>query len=211
MKKFIAILLAVVLVGCQCKQGSISAKQQTSESIKAFFVNDGKEYIVGEKFSYVLTHGSSLKNISRFYDEGYAKGLKRELVKIVVTDADTGRARGEFSAFLNSAAGADVAKIKALANRIEIDEKKGEIEVIFNFDAQVVDIKNLNEIMKPSDRLKMPIKANLEILPGSRESSGPNPLGVIIALPVLIVGTVVFITVGGLIYATASTVEAIAN
>ena len=122
MKKFIAVLLAVLLVGCQCKQNVVPGANETPEKITAFFI------IVGEKLSYVLTDGSSLKNISEFYDGGYAKGLKREFVQIEVTDAKNGEARGSFSAFLNSAAGADVAKIKALANRIEIDEKKGEIK-----------------------------------------------------------------------------------
>ena len=64
MKKFIAFLLAVLLVGCQCKQKVTPGANETPEKITAFFINDGKDYIVGEKLSYVLTDGSSLKNIS---------------------------------------------------------------------------------------------------------------------------------------------------
>ena len=196
MKKFIAVLLAVLLVGCQCKQNVAPGANETPEKITAFFVNDGKEYIVGEKLSYVLTDGSSLKKISEFYDGGYAKGLKREFVQIEVADAKNGEARGSFSAFLNSAAGADVAKIKALANRIEIDEKKGEIEVIFNFDARVVQIKNLSEIMKPSDRLRSPIPAHIEVLPERCESSAlSDVIRGIVAIPVVIVGAVLFLPV----------------
>ena len=199
MKKFIAVLLAVLLVGCQCKQNVAPGANETPEKITAFFVNDGKEYIVGEKLSYVLTDGSSLKKISEFYDGGYAKGLKREFVKIEVTDAKNGEARGSFSAFLNSATGADVAKIKALANRIEIDEKKGEIEAIFYFDARVVQIKNLSEIMKPSDRLRSPIPANIEVRHERCESNVLlDTLGVIVAIPVVIVGVVLFLPVGAM-------------
>lgn len=199
MKKFIAVLLAVLLVGCQCKQNVVPGANETPEKITAFFINDGKEYIVGEKLSYVLTDGSSLKNISEFYDGGYAKGLKREFVQIEVTDAKNGEARGSFSAFLNSAAGADVAKIKALANRIEIDEKKGEIEAIFYFDARVVQIKNLSEIMKPSDRLRSPIPANIEVKPERCEGNALlDTLGIIVAIPVVIVGVVLFLPVGAM-------------
>ncbi|WP_297962634.1 hypothetical protein [uncultured Campylobacter sp.] len=196
MKKFIAVLLAVLLVGCQCKQNVVPGANETPEKITAFFINDGKEYIVGEKLSYVLTDGSSLKKISEFYDGGYAKGLKREFVQIEVTDAKNGEARGSFSAFLNSAAGADVAKIKALADRIEIDEKKGEIEAIFYFDARVVQIKNLSEIMKPSDRLRSPIPAHIEVLPERCESSTlSDVIRGIVAIPVVIVGAVLFLPV----------------
>ena len=196
MKKFIAVLLAVLLVGCQCKQNVVPGANETPEKITAFFVNDGKEYIVGEKLSYVLTDGSSLKKISEFYDGGYAKGLKREFVQIEVTDAENSKARGSFSAFLNSAAGADVAKIKALANRIEIDEKKGEIEVIFNFDARVVQIKNLSEIMKPSDRLRSPIPAHIEVRPERCEGNALlYTISTIVAVPIIIVGTVLFLPV----------------
>ena len=196
MKKFIAVLLAVLLVGCQCKQNVAPGANETPEKITAFFINDGKEYIVGEKLSYVLTDGSSLKKISEFYDGGYAKGLKREFVKIEVTDAKNGEARGSFSAFLNSAAGADVAKIKALANRIEIDEKKGEIEAIFYFDARVVQIKNLSEIMKPSDRLRSPIPANIEVKPERCEGNALlYTISTIVAVPIIIVGTVLFLPV----------------
>ena len=196
MKKFIAVLLAVLLVGCQCKQNVVPGANETPEKITAFFINDGKEYIVGEKLSYVLTDGSSLKKISEFYDGGYAKGLKREFVQIEVTDAKNGEVRGSFSAFLNSAAGADVAKIKALANRIEIDEKKGEIEAIFYFNARVVQIKNLSEIIKPGDRLRSPIPAHIEVLP---ERCKGNVLlytiSTIVAIPIIIVGTVLFLPV----------------
>ena len=196
MKKFIAVLLAVLLVGCQCKQNVAPVANETPEKITAFFINDGKEYVVGEKLSYLLTDGSSLKKISEFYDGGYAKGLKREFVKIKVTDAKNGEARGSFSAFLNSAAGADVAKIKALANRIEIDEKKGEIEAVFYFDARVVQIKNLSEIMKPSDRLRSPIAANIEVLPERCEGNIVlDAIGTIVAIPVIIVGAVLFLPV----------------
>ena len=196
MKKFIAVLLAVLLVGCQCKQNVVPGANETPEKITAFFINDGKEYIVGEKLSYVLTDGSSLKKISEFYDGGYAKGLKREFVQIEVTDAKNGEARGSFSAFLNSAAGADVAKIKALADRIEIDEKKGEIEAIFYFDARVVQIKNLSEIMKPSDRLRSPIPAHIEVRPERCESSTlSDVIRGIVAIPVVIVGAVLFLPV----------------
>lgn len=196
MKKFIAVLLAVLLVGCQCKQNVAPGANETPEKITAFFINDGKEYIVGEKLSYVLTDGSSLKNISEFYDGGYAKGLKREFVQIEVMDAKNGEVRGSFSAFLNSAAGADVAKIKALANRIEIDEKKGEIEAVFYFRARVVQIKNLSEIMKPSDRLRSPIPANIEVKPERCESSAlSDVIRGIVAIPIIIVGTVLFLPV----------------
>ena len=196
MKKFIAVLLAVLLVGCQCKQNVAPVANETSEKITAFFINDGKEYVVGEKLSYVLTDGSSLKKISEFYDGGYAKGLKREFVKIKVTDAKNGEARGSFSAFLNSAAGADVAKIKALANRIEIDEKKGEIEAVFYFDARVVQIKNLGEIIKPGDRLRSPIPAHIEVKPERCESSAlSDVIRGIVAIPVVIVGAVLLIPV----------------
>ena len=144
----------------------------------------------------MLTDGSSLKNISEFYDGGYAKGLKREFVQIEVTDAKNGEVRGSFSAFLNSAAGADVAKIKALANRIEIDEKKGEIEAIFYFDARVVQIKNLSEIMKPSDRLRSPIPANIEVKPERCEGNALlYTISTIVAVPIIIVGTVLFLPV----------------
>ena len=196
MKKFIAVLLAVLLVGCQCKQNVVPGANETPEKITAFFINDGKEYIVGEKLSYVLTDGSSLKKISEFYDGGYAKGLKREFVQIELMDAKNGEVRGSFSAFLNSAAGADVAKIKALANRIEIDEKKGEIEAVFYFDARVVQIKNLSEIMKPSDRLRSPIPAHIEVLPERCESSALSyVIRGIVAIPVVIVGAVLFLPV----------------
>ena len=169
---------------------------ETPEKITAFFINDGKEYIVGEKLSYVLTDGSSLKKISEFYDGGYAKGLKREFVQIEVMDAKNGEVRGSFSAFLNSAAGADVAKIKALANRIEIDEKKGEIEAVFYFRARVVQIKNLSEIMKPSDRLRSPIPANIEVKPERCESSAlSDVIRGIVAIPVVIVGAVLLLPV----------------
>ena len=198
MKKFIAVLLAVLLVGCQCKQNVVPGANETPEKITAFFINDGKEYIVGEKLSYVLTDGSSLKKISEFYDGGYAKGLKREFVQIEVTDAKNGEVRGSFSTFLNSAAGADVAKIKALANRIEIDEKKGEIEVIFNFNARVVQIKNLGEIMKPGDRLRSPIPAHIEVRPERCKGNIVlDAIGTIVAIPVIIVGMVLFIAYGG--------------
>lgn len=194
MKKFIAVLLAVLLVGCQCKQNVVPGANETPEKITAFFVNDGKEYIVGEKLSYVLTDGSSLKKISEFYDGGYAKGLKREFVQIEVTDAKNGEARGSFSAFLNSAAGADVAKIKALANRIEIDEKKGEIEAIFYFNARVVQIKNLGEIIKPGDRLRSPIPAHIEVKPERCESNAlSDVIRGIVAIPVVIVGAVLLL------------------
>lgn len=196
MKQFVAVLLAVLLVGCQCKQNVVPGANETPEKITAFFVNDGKEYIVGEKLSYVLTDGSSLKKISEFYDGGYAKGLKREFVQIEVTDAKNGEVRGSFSAFLNSAAGADVAKIKALANRIEIDEKKGEIEVIFYFDARVVQIKNLSEIMKPSDRLRSPIPAHIEVRSERCEGNALlYTISTIVAVPIIIVGTVLFLPV----------------
>ena len=198
MKKFIAVLLAVLLVGCQCKQNVVPGANETPEKITAFFVNDGKEYIVGEKLSYVLTDGSSLKKISEFYDGGYAKGLKREFVQIEVTDAKNGEVRGSFSAFLNSAAGADVAKIKALANRIEIDEKKGEIEAIFYFNARVVQIKNLGEIIKPGDRLHSPIPAHIEVRPERCKGNIVlDAIGTIVAIPVIIVGMVLFIAYGG--------------
>ena len=196
MKKFIAILLAVLLVGCQCKQNVAPGANETPEKITAFFINDGKEYIVGEKLSYVLMDGSSLKKISEFYDGGYAKGLKREFVQIEVMDAKNGEVRGSFSAFLNSAAGADVAKIKALANRIEIDEKKGEIEAIFYFNARVVQIKNLGEIIKPGDRLRSPIAANIEVLPERCEGNAlSNVIRGIVAIPVVIVGAVLLLPV----------------
>ena len=196
MKKFIAVLLAVLLVGCQCKQNVVPGANETPEKITAFFINDGKEYIVGEKLSYVLTDGSSLKNISEFYDGGYAKGLKREFVQIEVMDAKNGEVRGSFSAFLNSAAGADVAKIKALANRIEIDEKKGEIEAVFYFDARVVQIKNLGEIIKPGDRLRSPIPAHIEVKPEHCESSAlSDVIRGIVAIPVVIVGAVLLLPV----------------
>jgi len=196
MKKFIAVLLAVLLVGCQCKQNVAPVANETPEKITAFFTNDGKEYVVGEKLSYVLTDGSSLKKISEFYDGGYAKGLKREFVKIKVTDAKNGEARGSFSAFLNSASCADVAKIKALADRIEIDEKKGEIKAVFYFRARVVQIKNLSEIMKPSDRLRSPIPANIEVLPERCEGNIVlDAIGTIVAIPVIIVGAVLFLPV----------------
>ena len=196
MKKFIAVLLAVLLVGCQCKQNVVPGANETPEKITAFFINDGKEYIVGEKLSYVLTDGSSLKKISEFYDGGYAKGLKREFVQIEVMDAKNGEVRGSFSAFLNSAAGADVAKIKALANRIEIDEKKGEIEAVLYFRARVVQIKNLSEIMKPSDRLRSPIPANIEVKPERCESSAlSDVIRGIVAIPVVIVGAVLLLPV----------------
>ena len=196
MKKFIAVLLAVLLVGCQCKQNVAPVANETPEKITAFFVNDGKEYVVDEKLSYVLTDGSSLKRISEFYDGGYAKGLKREFVKIKVTDAKNGEARGSFSAFLNSASCADVAKIKALADRIEIDEKKGEIEAVFYFRARVVQIKNLSEIMKPSDRLRSPIPANIEVKPERCESSAlSDVIRGIVAIPVVIVGAVLLLPV----------------
>lgn len=196
MKKFIAVLLAVLLVGCQCKQNVAPVANETPEKITAFFVNDGKEYVVGEKLSYVLTDGSSLKKISEFYDGGYAKGLKREFVQIKVTDAKNGEAHGSFSAFLNSASCADVAKIKALTDRIEIDEKKGEIEAVFYFDARVVQIKNLSEIMKPSDRLRSPIAANIEVRPERCEGNALlYTISTIVAIPIIIVGTVLFLPV----------------
>lgn len=196
MKKFIAVLLAVLLVGCQCKQNVAPVANETPEKITAFFVNDGKEYVVGEKLSYVLTDGSSLKRISEFYDGGYAKGLKREFVKIKVTDAKNGKARGSFSAFLNSASCADVAKIKALADRIEIDEKKGEIEAVFYFRARVVQIKNLSEIIKPGDRLRSPIPAHIEVLPERCEGNIVlDAIGTIVAIPVVIVGAVLLLPV----------------
>lgn len=196
MKKFIAVLLAVLLVGCQCKQNVAPVANETPEKIMAFFVNDGKEYVVGEKLSYVLTDGSSLKKISEFYDGGYAKGLKREFVQIKVADAKNGEARGSFSAFLNSASCADVAKTKALADRIEIDEKKGEVEAIFYFRARVVQIKNLSEIMKPGDRLRSPIAANIEVLPERCEGNIVlDAIGTIVAIPVIIVGAVLFLPV----------------
>ena len=196
MKKFIAVLLAILLVGCQCKQNVVPGANETPEKITAFFINDGKEYIVGEKLSYVLTDGSSLKKISEFYDGGYAKGLKREFVKIKVTDAKNGEARGSFGAFLNSASCADVAKIKALADRIEIDEKKGEIEAIFYFNARVVQIKNLSEIIKPGDRLRSPIPAHIEVLPERCEGNAlSNVIKGIVAIPVVIVGAVLLIPV----------------
>ena len=198
MKKFIAVLLAVLLVGCQCKQNVVPGANETPEKITAFFINDGKEYIVGEKLSYVLTDGSSLKKISEFYDGGCAKGLKREFVQIEVMDTKNGEVRGSFSTFLNSAAGADVAKIKALANCIEIDEKKGEIEVIFNFNARVVQIKNLGEIMKPGDRLRSPIPAHIEVRPERCKGNIVlDAIGTIVAIPVIIVGMVLFIAYGG--------------
>ena len=144
----------------------------------------------------MLTDGSSLKKISEFYDGGYAKGLKREFVQIEVMDAKDGEVRGSFSAFLNSASCADVAKIKALADRIEIDEKKGEIEAIFYFNARVVQIKNLSEIMKPGDRLRSPIPAHIEVLPERCEGNALlDTLGIIVAIPVIIVGTVLFLPV----------------
>ena len=196
MKKFIAVLLAVLLVGCQCKQNVVPGANETPEKITAFFVNDSKEYVVGEKLSYLLTDSSSLKRISEFYDGGYAKGLKREFVKIKVTDAKNGEVRGSFSAFLNSAAGADVAKIKALANRIEIDEKKGEIEAVFYFDARVVQIKNLSEIIKPGDRLRSPIPAHIEVLPERCEGNAlSDVIRGIVAIPVVIVGAVLLLPV----------------
>lgn len=196
MKKFIAVLLAVLLVGCQCKQNVVPGANETPEKITAFFVNDGREYIVGEKLSYVLTDGSSLNKISEFYDGGYAKGLKREFVKIKVTDAKNGEARGSFSAFLNSASCADVAKIKALADRIEIDEKKGEIEAVFYFRARVVQIKNLSEIIKPGDRLRSPIPAHIEVLPERREGNAlSDVIKGIVAIPVVIVGAVLLLPV----------------
>ena len=196
MKKFIAVLLAVLLVGCQCKQNVAPVANETPEKITAFFINDGKEYVVGEKLSYLLTDGSSLKKISEFYDGGYAKGLKREFVKIKVTDAKNGEARGSFSAFLNSASCADVAKIKALADRIEIDEKKGEIEAVFYFRARVVQIKNLSEIIKPGDRLRSPIPAHIEVLPEHCEGNAlSNVIRGIVAIPVVIVGAVLLLPV----------------
>lgn len=199
MKKFIAVLLAVLLVGCQCKQNVAPVANETSEKITAFFVNDGKEYVVGEKLSYLLTDGSSLKKISEFYDGGYAKGLKREFVKIKVTDAKNGEARGSFSAFLNSASCADVAKIKALADRIEIDEKKGEIEAVFYFDARIVQIQNLSEIIKPGDRLRSPIPAYIEVLPERCEGNAvSDALGAIVAIPLIIVGAVLYIPIGAM-------------
>lgn len=196
MKKFIAVLLAVLLVDCQCKQNVAPVANETPEKITAFFINDGKEYVVGEKLSYLLTDGSSLKRISEFYDGGYAKGLKREFVKIKVTDAKNGEARGSFSAFLNSASCADVAKIKALADRIEIDEKKGEIEAVFYFRARVVQIKNLSEIIKPGDRLRSPIPAHIEVLPERCEGNIVlDAIGTIVAIPVVIVGAVLLLPV----------------
>ena len=196
MKKFIAVLLAVLLVDCQCKQNVAPVANETPEKITAFFINDGKEYVVGEKLSYLLTDGSSLKRISEFYDGGYAKGLKREFVKIEVTDAKNGAARGSFSAFLNSASCADVAKIKALADRIEIDEKKGEIEAVFYFRARVVQIKNLSEIIKPGDRLRSPIPAHIEVLPERCEGNIVlDAIGTIVAIPVVIVGAVLLLPV----------------
>lgn len=196
MKKFIAVLLAVLLVGCQCKQNVVPGANETPEKITAFFINDGKEYVVGEKLSYVLTDGSSLKRISEFYDGGYAKGLKREFVKIKVTDAKNGEARDSFSAFLNSASCADVAKIKALVDRIEIDEKKGEIEVVFYFNARVVQIKNLSEIIKPGDRLRSPIPAHIEVLPERCEGNAlSDVIRGIVAIPVVIVGAVLLLPV----------------
>ena len=196
MKKFIAVLLAVLLVDCQCKQNVAPVANETPEKITAFFINDGKEYVVGEKLSYLLTDGSSLKRISEFYDGGYAKGLKREFVKIEVTDAKNGEARGSFSAFLNSASCADVAKIKALADRIEIDEKKGEIEAVFYFRARVVQIKNLSEIIKPGDRLRSPIPAHIEVLPERCEGNIVlDAIGTIVAIPVVIVGAVLLLPV----------------
>ena len=53
--------------------------------------------------------------------------------------------------------------------------------------------------MKPSDRLRSPIPANIEVRPERCEGNVLlDTLGVIVAIPVIIVGVVLFLPVGAM-------------
>ena len=57
-------------------------------------------------------------------------------------------------------------------------------------------IKNLSEIMKPSDRLRSPIPANIEVRPERCEGNALlYTISTIVAVPIIIVGTVLFLPV----------------